>query len=138
MFAAALIALAAALIALEDTALHGETIRSGDPVALMLASANFDSAKFDRPDLFNVQRAPNDHIAFGSAAHTCLGLHIARLELKVIFEELLRRCGSIALDGPVELVRDNLIHGIRTMPLRVSRGAPRVRKAAPLAKEPLA
>jgi len=122
-------------IALEDVTLHGATIRSGDPIALMLGSANFDPAHFDRPELFDVMRAANEHIAFGSAAHTCLGLHVARLELKVMFEELLRRAGSITLDGPVELVRDNLIHGIRTMPLRMSRAAARARLTEPLLSE---
>ncbi len=69
-------------LALEDVELHGETIHSGDPVALVLGSGNFDPAKFDHPEAFNVMRFPNEHIAFGSAAHTCLGLHVARLELK--------------------------------------------------------
>lgn len=122
-------------VALQDITLHGETIHRGDPIALMLASANFDSVKFDRPEAFDVRRAPNEHVAFGSAAHTCLGLHVARLELKVIFEELLERAASISLDGPVELVRDNLIHGIRTMPLRMSRGAPRARATESFASE---
>jgi cholest-4-en-3-one 26-monooxygenase len=108
-------------LALEDLELHGETIRAGEPVALVLGSGNFDPAKFERPEVFDVMRSPNEHIAFGTAAHTCLGLHVARLELKVMFEQLLRLCPSIGLDGDVEFVRDNLIHGVRKMPLKVSR-----------------
>jgi cholest-4-en-3-one 26-monooxygenase len=107
-------------LALEDVELHGETIHCGDPVALVLGSGNFDPAKFDHPEAFNVMRFPNEHIAFGTAAHTCLGLHAARLELKVMFEQLLRLCPSITLDGDVEFVRDNLIHGVRKMPLALS------------------
>ena len=108
-------------LALEDVEIHGETIRAGERVALVLGSGNFDPAKFERPEAFDVMRSPNEHIAFGTAAHTCLGLHAARLELKVMFEQLLRLCPSIDLDGNVEFVRDNLIHGVRKMPLRVSR-----------------
>jgi cholest-4-en-3-one 26-monooxygenase len=108
-------------LALEDVELHGETIRAGEPVALVLGSGNFDPAKFERPELFDVMRSPNEHIAFGTAEHTCLGLHVARLEIKVMFEQILRMCPSIGLDGDVEFVRDNLIHGVRKMPLTVSR-----------------
>ena len=107
-------------LALQDLELHGQTIRAGDRVALVLGSGNFDPAKFAAPEAFDVMRSPNEHIAFGTAAHTCLGLHVARLELKVLFEELLRRCTSIELDGDVEFVRDNLIHGVRKMPLALS------------------
>ena len=107
-------------LALQDFELHGQTIRAGDPVALVLGSGNFDPSRFEAPEAFNVMRSPNEHIAFGTAAHTCLGLHVARLELKVLFEELLRRCASIELDGDVEFVRDNLIHGVRKMPLALS------------------
>jgi cholest-4-en-3-one 26-monooxygenase len=107
-------------LALQDLELHGQTIRAGDRVALVLGSGNFDPSQFEAPEAFNVMRSPNEHIAFGTAAHTCLGLHVARLELKVMFEELLRRCASIELDGDVEFVRDNLIHGVRKMPLSLS------------------
>jgi cytochrome P450 len=112
-------------LALEDVELHGQKIRAGDSIALMLGSANFDTAKFHRPEQFNVMRSPNEHVAFGTAAHTCLGIHVARLELKVMFEELLRRAPTIALDGEVKFVRDNLIHGVRMMPLVLSRGSAR-------------
>ncbi len=107
-------------LALQDVELYGQRIRAGDPVALVLGSGNFDPSQFEAPETFNVMRSPNEHIAFGTAAHTCLGLHVARLELKVMFEQLLGRCTNIALDGDVEFVRDNLIHGVRKMPLALS------------------
>lgn len=107
-------------LALEEVELHGATIHAGDRVALVLGSGNFDSLKFEQPESFNVMRSPNEHIAFGTAEHTCLGLHVARLELKVLFEQLLRSCTTITLEGDVEFVRDNLIHGVRKMPLRLS------------------
>jgi len=107
-------------LALEEVEFHGQRIRAGDRVALVLGSGNFDPLKFERPEEFNVTRSHNEHIAFGTAVHTCLGLHVARLELKVMFEQLLRRCTTMSLDGDVEFVRDNLIHGIRKMPMTLS------------------
>jgi cytochrome P450 len=108
-------------LAREDVEIHGQKIKAGDPLALLLGSANFDPAQFDRPEQFNIMRSPNEHVAFGTAAHTCLGIHVARLELKVMFEELLKRAPAIELAGEVKFVRDNLIHGVRTMPLVLSR-----------------
>jgi cholest-4-en-3-one 26-monooxygenase len=107
-------------LALRNFELHGQMIRAGERVALVLGSGNFDPSQFEAPETFNVMRSRNEHIAFGTAAHTCLGLHVARLELKVMFEQLLRRCASIELDGDVEFVRDNLIHGVRKMPITLS------------------
>ena len=107
-------------LALQDLEVLRSDDSCGRPVALVLGSGNFDPSKFEAPEAFNVMRSPNEHIAFGTAAHTCLGLHVARLELKVMFEQLLRRCTSIELDGDVEFVRDNLIHGVRKMPLALS------------------
>jgi cholest-4-en-3-one 26-monooxygenase len=104
-------------LAKEDVTLHGETIRAGDRVALLLSSANFDPRQFEQPEGFDVTRAANDHVAFGTSAHTCLGLHVARLELKILFEELLRRAPQIELAGKIEFIRDNLVHGIRRMPI---------------------
>lgn len=104
-------------LAQEDVTLHGETIHAGDRVALLLSSANFDPRQFERPQGFDVRRAANDHVAFGTSAHTCLGLHVARLELRILFEELLRRAPAIELAGKVEFIRDNLVHGIRKMPI---------------------
>ena len=104
----------------EDVALHGQLIRAGQPCAVMLAAANTDSAAFDAPERFDVLRAPNKHLAFGIANHICLGLHLARLEIKVLLEELLRRTSKIELTGGVEFVRDNLIHGIKRMPVSLT------------------
>ena len=107
--------------ALEETELHGQTIPAGARIALMQSAANFDPAVFHKPDEFDVMRAHNPHLAFGTANHVCLGIHAARLELKIMFEELLRRAPRIELDGEIEFVRDSFIHGVRTMPLRLAR-----------------
>jgi cholest-4-en-3-one 26-monooxygenase len=74
-----------------DHELHGQRLQAGDEVLLMYASANRDESAFDRPDDFDVTRAPNHHIAFGLGTHFCLGANLARLELRVMFEQLLAR-----------------------------------------------
>jgi len=104
-----------------DLEIHGQTIRAGETIAMMIASANYDPRAFDRPDQFDLTRTRNEHVTFGIATHICLGMHVARTELKVIFEELLRRAPTIVLEGEVAFVRDNLIHGIKKMPLTISR-----------------
>jgi cholest-4-en-3-one 26-monooxygenase len=103
----------------EDVEIHGQKIKEGEPVALLLSSANFDTTMFDGPERFDMARTPNEHLAFGTGIHTCLGNHVARLEIQVLFEELLKRTKSIELAGDVEFVRDNFIHGIRRMPIKL-------------------
>jgi cytochrome P450 family 142 subfamily A polypeptide 1 len=73
-----------------DHELHGRQLREGDQVLLMYGAANFDDREFDEPDRFDVTRRPNHHVAFGFGTHFCLGANLARLELRVLFEELLR------------------------------------------------
>jgi cholest-4-en-3-one 26-monooxygenase len=73
-----------------DHELHGQQLRNGDQVLLMYGAANSDEREFDEPDRFDVTRRPNHHVAFGFGTHFCLGANLARLELRVLFEELLR------------------------------------------------
>jgi cytochrome P450 family 142 subfamily A polypeptide 1 len=75
----------------EDHELHGQPLHAGDQVLLMYASANRDERVFRDPERFEVTRAHNHHVAFGFGTHFCLGASLARLELRVTFEELLRR-----------------------------------------------
>lgn len=77
--------------ATETHELHGRTIREGDELLLMYAAANRDPAQFDAPERYDVSRQPNQHVAFGFGTHFCLGASLARMELRVMFEELLRR-----------------------------------------------
>jgi cholest-4-en-3-one 26-monooxygenase len=104
-----------------DLELHGETIRAGDKVALWYIAANHDPAVFDDPHRFDVRRQPNEYLAFGGGGpHFCLGAHLAKLEITVMFEELLARLPDIELAGPVERLRSNFINGIKHMPVTFS------------------
>jgi len=98
--------------------LHGRTLREGDQVILMYPAANRDPAVFDDPDRFDVRRDPNPHLAFGFGPHFCMGASLARLELQVMFSELLRRLPDLHLAGdPMPRRSSNFISGPETMPV---------------------
>ena len=82
-----------------DTELHGRTIREGDYIAVNYASANRDGAQFEHPDACIIDRPSNRHVTFGHGRHKCIGAPHARMELRVVREELLRRTSAIELDG---------------------------------------
>ena len=104
-----------------DLELHGETIKAGDKVALWYIAANHDPDVFDDPHRFDVRRTPNDFVAFGGGGpHFCLGSHLAKLEITVMFEELLARVPNAEFAGPVQRLRSNFINGIKHMPVEFS------------------
>jgi cytochrome P450 len=104
-----------------DTELRGQPIAKGDKVVTWYVSANRDPQMFPDPDRFDVTRTPNDHVTFGPGGpHFCLGAHLARLETKILFQELLPRLAEIELVGPVERIRSNFVNGIKRMPVRVT------------------
>ena len=82
-----------------DVEFGGETLYEGQKLLLLYPSANRDERVFDRPDEFDITRSPNDHMAFGFGSHFCLGNRLARMELSVMFDQLLDRLPDIALDG---------------------------------------
>lgn len=100
----------------------GTTIPEGAEVLLLYPSANRDEAVFDEPDAFDVGRQPNPHLAFGFGPHVCLGNQLARLELRVMFEQLAARLPDIALaePGPFPRLASNFISGLQTLPVRFS------------------
>jgi cytochrome P450 len=104
--------------ATRDTAIRGQKIREGEQVVLFYASANRDEDVFPAADTFDVARTPNDHLAFGIGPHFCLGANLARLEIRVMFEELLRRLPDIELAGRPERLRSYFINGIKRMPVK--------------------
>jgi cholest-4-en-3-one 26-monooxygenase len=108
--------------ATKDVELRGEKIKEGDKVVLYYTSANRDEDVFTNPMSFDVARTPNEHLAFGIGQHSCLGLNLARLEIKVMFEELLARIPDIELDGNVRRLRSNFINGVKEIPVRYTPG----------------
>jgi cholest-4-en-3-one 26-monooxygenase len=104
--------------ATKDTEIRGMSIRENDKVVLYYPSANRDQEQFPDPYQFNIARQPNEHLAFGVGQHWCLGANLARLELRCMFEELLRRLPAIELDGEPKRLRSNFLNGIKSMPVR--------------------
>jgi cytochrome P450 family 142 subfamily A polypeptide 1 len=113
--------------ATRDTELRGQQIREGDKLLMLYAAANRDARAFPDPDRFDVERTPNNHVAFGGyGTHHCLGASLARLELRVMFETLLARMPDLRLasDEPLPLRPSNFIVGIERMPVRFTPSKP--------------
>lgn len=106
--------------ATRDFDLHGKTIREGDKVLYWFLSANRDEEMFDDPFRVNLARSPNRHLSFGQGGpHVCLGMHLARLEVRVLFQELAKRIRAIEPAGPHRFLRSNFVGGIKELPVRV-------------------
>ena len=106
--------------ATRDIDLCGETVRAGDKVVFWEASANRDESVFADPFRFDLTRDPNPHLGFGHGVHHCLGANLARLEIRVVLEELCARVADIGLAGPVEWTRSNKHTGIRRLPVHLT------------------
>jgi len=104
-----------------DTELRGVPIKAGDKVAMIYTSANRDEDVFVDPQRFDLHRHPNPQLSFGIAEHFCLGVHLARLEGRVFFEELLATFPSIELTGDPIRVRSNLNNALKVLPVRLAR-----------------
>ncbi len=105
--------------ALTDTMIADQPIAAGDKVAMVYTSANRDAAVFDNPHSFDITRNPNPHLSFGIGTHFCLGVHLARLEARVFFEELLDRVTHIELAGQPKRQRSNLNNALKSLPVRL-------------------
>jgi cholest-4-en-3-one 26-monooxygenase len=103
--------------ATRDVEIRGQKIREGDKVVMYYNSANRDEDVFPNSQVFDVGRTPNDHLAFGVGEHFCLGNSLARLEIRIMFEELLRRIPDLRLAGKVRRLRSNFINGVKEMPV---------------------
>ncbi|HEV7525454.1 MAG TPA: cytochrome P450 [Acidimicrobiia bacterium] len=113
-----------------DTEFMGQPMTAGQKCMLLFESANRDSTRFDDPFRFDVERDPNEHLAFGFGAHFCLGQALARLELKVMFEQLLVRLPDLELaadSAELPRRRANFISGLESMPVRFSPSPPLLR-----------
>lgn len=104
-----------------DTELAGKQIRENDKLATWYISGNFDEAVFDDPYRFDVGRSPNPQMTFGPGGpHFCTGVHLARLEVEIVFEELVKRVAEFELTGSVERLQSNFFNGIKRMPVRLT------------------
>jgi cytochrome P450 len=102
---------------MRDIEIGEQLIREGDKLVMYYAAANRDPSVFDNPEAFDITRRPNPHLAFGTGAHFCIGSHMARLELRVAFQEILHRFPRLRLAGPVVRLQSNFINGIKSMPM---------------------
>ena len=101
-----------------DYALRGRTIKSGDAVQLLYISGNRDEDVWPDANSFRVDRENNRHVAFGYGAHLCLGQHLAKMEIRAFFKELLGRLDSIEMTGPTSRVQSTFVSGLKTLPVR--------------------
>ena len=107
--------------ATRDVEIRGVPIAAGDPVVLYYISANRDEDVFDDPFRLDLRRSPNDHVGFGGGGpHFCLGANLARIEIRLMFEELVARVRSIEPNGDVDRLRSNFINGIKRLPVTVT------------------
>ncbi|XUU61524.1 cytochrome P450 [Erythrobacter sp. HA6-11] len=104
--------------AAEDVELGGQQIRKGDWLMMNYVAANHDPAQFNDPRRFDAARSPNRHLAFGAGAHQCLGLHLARLEMRILFETLLDRIEAIELAGEPKRATSTFVGGLKSLPIR--------------------
>jgi cytochrome P450 len=103
-----------------ETELGGKHISAGDKVVVYYTSANRDGEVFANPQAFDIRRSPNPHVSFGIGAHFCLGAHVARLQARLFFEELLAAFSTVELSDAPAKVRSNLTNGYRRMPVRLA------------------
>jgi cytochrome P450 len=103
--------------ATQDVELAGQMIRKGDWLMLCYASGNRDEAVFEDPFVFRADRKPNRHLSFGYGAHLCLGQHLAKMEMRILFEELLPRLKSLELAGQPQMTQAIFVNGPKTLPI---------------------
>lgn len=106
--------------ATEDVEIRGKTIRKGESVATLFASASRDEDVYDDPHVFNIERKPNPHLSFGTGPHLCLGLHLARLEISRFFGQMLPRLDEIELDGDPTFLEAAFVTGLKSLPIKFS------------------
>jgi cytochrome P450 len=103
----------------EDVEIAGVPIAKGDWLMLSYVAANHDPEQFEAPRKFDAARDQNRHIAFGAGSHQCLGLHLARLEMRILFDELLDRLDAVELAGEPQRAKSTFVGGLKTLPLRI-------------------
>ncbi len=103
--------------ATSDCELGGQPIRSGEKVVVSFTSANRDESVFAGPDRFDIRRQPNPHLVFGHGPHFCLGAHLARVQMRALFAEVLARTSTLNYAGPLAYLRSNFQRGVKSLPV---------------------
>jgi cytochrome P450 len=107
--------------AVEDTEVGGKTIRKGDKVVMWYVSGNRDEEAIERPDEFIIDRPrPRQHLSFGFGIHRCVGNRLAELQLKIVWEEILKRWSRVEVVGEPRRVRSSFVKGYETLPVRIT------------------
>ena len=104
--------------ATEDCLIGGKEVKKGDSILLVYPSGNRDEEVFDEPFKFKVDRSPNKHLAFGYGAHLCLGKHLAKMEMEILYKELFKRIEKIELNGEPSWVKASFVSGLKTLPIK--------------------
>jgi cytochrome P450 len=107
--------------ATRDTELNGVPIQRMDRLMMLFLSGNFDEEAFEEPYRFDVTRRPNPHLSFSYGVHSCIGQHVAKLEMRVLYEELIPRLASVELAGEPRLRRANWVGGFKSLPIRFTK-----------------
>lgn len=102
-----------------DTKIGDQEVKKGEKVVMYYGAVNRDPHVFDDPEVFDITRKPNPHIAFGTGTHFCMGSHIAKLEMRVALEEFLLRFPNVQLMAEPERLQSNFISAIKSMPVRL-------------------
>ena len=102
----------------EDVEFAGRSLKTNDWLMLCYASGNRDEEVFEAPDAFRVDRKPNKHLAFGYGAHLCLGQHLAKMEMRILWEELIPQLKSVELDGTPAMSEAVFVNGPKRLPIR--------------------
>jgi cytochrome P450 len=102
-----------------DTEIGGQQIKENDKVVMLYSSANFDDTVFVNPQVFDIHRLHNPHMAFGHGIHLCLGANLARMETRIFFEEFFKLFSGIELTGKAVRIRSNMANGFKEMPVKL-------------------
>ena len=105
----------------EDTEIRGVPVKKDDRLMLLYPSANRDAEVFENPHAFDPRRKPNPHLAFGFGPHMCIGQHVAKMELRILWEELLPKLKSVALAGDPGLAYTNWVGAHTSLPIRLEK-----------------
>jgi cytochrome P450 len=102
-----------------DAEVHGASLRAGERVALLFGAANMDERRFPDPERFDLDRPPGGNLGWGNGPHTCVGIHLAKLEMAALLRALVAQVETIELTGPPTRIRNNTLQGIGALPVRL-------------------